>query len=882
MASRAFTGRLPTRRLPAVALALSAALALCSPAPSWAQTHAKPADFDIPAQALGPALLALGQQANIEISFVPAVVAGRTAPALRGTLSPLDALDQLLRGSGLTLRADGPGRYIIYVDKANPFSATRLDAVKVYGGQIGERVYTQEDITNTPSSNRDLSTLVATHPAVRTNPGANSSQNRGSLNVEDISFHGSSPYQNLFQIDGMDATNRVDPASKNLNLQVGNIPSNPQSYFVDTSLLDEVRVHDSFVPVEYGRFTGGVVDARLRRFSGENHLNLDYRWNTSKMTQQQVSEGDENSWAQGKPGYSPEWKKRFYSAVGDIAFNEKSGAVLAMSRRESNITRWNMGVDDKGQPSPGQDTYNDRIDNFLGKFSVRASADTIADLTLKYSDRSETLASDLFRHTRWDNNHAARGVSGNVDHLFQGGRFSVQAGWDRSLSNRESVGDELVTYQPYRLPLYTAGGFGKEQKRQDTWTLKGRIDLDPIRTGVFTHSPYAGAEVSRVQANFERFQESHSYRRAYSPDGSYKDFSKVRYLPGTVDVNYNMASLYLSDRIEWERLALDAGLRYDRETFLGNNNVSPRTRLDWDMFGSGDTLLSAGWSRYYGSQVLETALREEMSRLRRQVLDSKGNPVANGSKEYFVEYQGLRMPYDDEWAVSLRQRMAGVEGVLSYVRRNGRDQWTQTGNETEGYRYTNEGLSTTDGVSLSLRTLEPWRLGETRWNMQASWSWQKRKTNVDLVDGYSGDARAPDEYVFYNGSRTRAIDLPPSTFYQPQTASLGLIGAWPRTGLTWSNMLNWRSKRDATIYVGLGPRPDYLERFESGEIPSYWTWDTKLTWQPTFARSLEFTVEVLNVLNRMPAVTASNPNLKTNRSTYQSGRELWLQVGYRF
>ncbi|MEE4318178.1 hypothetical protein V2J61_00165, partial [Pseudomonas aeruginosa] len=195
----------------------------------------------------------------------------------------------------------------------------------------------------------------------------------------------------------------------------------------------------------------------------------------------------------------------------------------------------------------------------------------------------------------------------------------------------------------------------------DTWTLKGRIDLDPMRTGVFTHIPYAGIELNRVQANFERFQESHSYQRAYNRDGSYRDFSKVRYLPGTVDVNYNMASLYLSDRIEWERLALDAGLRYDRETFLQSGNVSPRTRLDWDVTGSGDTLLSAGWSRYYGSGVLETALEEERSRLRRQVLDRNGNPVADGSKEYYVQYKGLRMPYDDEWAVSLRQRMAGME-----------------------------------------------------------------------------------------------------------------------------------------------------------------------------------------------------------------------------
>ncbi len=868
------------RRRRASAALLCAALA--AGVPAMAQPSARPLSYDLPAQPLSDALLALGRQSGLEISFAPAAVAGKTAPALQGEYSPLLALERLLAGSGLSLRADGPGRYIVYVDKTNQFSALRLDAVRVYGEQIGERVFTQEDIAQTPSSNRDISSLVATHPAVRTNPGASGSQNRGSLSVEDISFHGSSPYQNLFQVDGMDATNRIDPASKNLNLQVGNIPSNPQSYFIDTSLLEEVRVHDSFVPVEYGRFTGGVVDARLRRFSGENRLNLDYRWNTSKMTQQQVAEGEENNWAQGKPGYSPEWKKRFYTAVGDVAFNEKSGAVLAMSRRESDITRWNMGVDDKGQPTPGQEVYKDRIDNFLGKFSVHASADTIADLTLKYSDRSETLASDLFRETRWDNNHGARGVSANVDHLLQGARLSLQAGWDRSLSNRESIGDELVTFQPYKLPQYTAGGFGKEQKQQDTWTLRGRIDLDPVRTGAFTHMPYAGAEVQQVNAEFERFQESYSYRRAYASNGTYKDYSKVRYLPGTVDVNYNTAALYLSDRIEWERLALDAGIRYDRETFLGSSNFSPRTRLDWDVFGSGDTLLSAGWSRYYGGEILETALEAEISRLRRQVLDAKGNPVADGGKEYFVEYKGLKLPYDDEWAVSLRQRAAGMEGVLSYVRRNGRDQWAKTGNESEGYKYTNEGLSTTDGVSLTLRTLEPWRLGETRWNMQASWSWQKRKTNKDLVEGYTSDARDPSDFVIYNGSQIRAIDLPPGSFYQPQTASIGLIGAWPRAGLVWSNMLNWRSRRDAIVFVGLGPKPDYLDSYKSGEIPAYWTWDTKLAWQPAFARNLEFTVEVLNVLNRTPAVTASNPNLKTNRSTFQSGRELWLQVGYRF
>ena len=167
------SSRFSTRRLPVAAIAFCAALALAHPA--LAQTRATPVAFDIPAQPLGTALLALGQQANLEVSFVPATVAGKSAPALRGTMSPLDALDQLLRGSGLALRGDGPGRYIIYVDKTNQFSALRLDAVKVYGEHNDERVYTQEEIATTPTANQDLTSLVATHPAVRTNTPANGS-----------------------------------------------------------------------------------------------------------------------------------------------------------------------------------------------------------------------------------------------------------------------------------------------------------------------------------------------------------------------------------------------------------------------------------------------------------------------------------------------------------------------------------------------------------------------------------------------------------------------------------------------------------------------------------------------------------------------------------
>ncbi|WP_116520677.1 TonB-dependent receptor plug domain-containing protein [Achromobacter insuavis] len=779
--------------------------------------------------------------------------------------------------------AEGPPPRRDAANPADPFSTPQLEPVRIYGEQVGERVYHREDIAATPSSNRDLSTLVSSHPAVRTNPGAASSQDRGSLDVEDISFHGASPYQNLFAIDGMDATNRVDPASKNLNLQIGNVPSNAQAYFIDTGLLDQVRVYDSFVPVEYGRFTGGVVDARLRRFSGENHLRFNYRWNTANMTRQRVAQGKENDWAQGKPGYSPQWTKRFYSVVGDFALNDKSGVVMALSHRQSDISRWIMGADDKGErPLTNQNTFRDRIDNFLGKFSVHASADTDVDLTLKYSDRSARLASNLFRYTHWDNNHAAHGLDGKLDQRFQGGHYMLQAGWDHADSNRQSIDNVFVTHVVPGLPQYTTGGFGREQTQQDTWTLKGRVDLDPLQTGALTHTAYVGANLNQINAGFKRFRDSYSYRRAYAGDGSWRDSSKTHNLPGNVNVSYHMAGLYLSDRIAWRRLALDAGLRYDQESFLRTRTLSPRTRLDWDVLGAGNTLLSAGWSRYYGAEVLETAIEAERHRLSRLEIDSKGKPVADGAKPYRVDYDGLRMPHDDEWAVSLRQRLAGLEGTLRYVHRNGRDQWTKQSTGARSYRYRNDGHSRTDSVTFTLGTLEPWRVGKTRWRLQASWGWQKRKTNNDLVKGYDGDARDPDERVIYDGAPMRAIDLPPTTFYQPQVATLNLVGAYPRLRITWSNALNWRSRRNATLYIGRGPKPDLLDSYKSGAMPSYWTWDTKLSWQPTVAPSLEFTVEVLNLLNHMPALTASSPRGKTTPNTYQSGRELWLQVGYRF
>lgn len=71
------------------------------------QAPQAPVALTIAAQPLGPALNELARQANLQLLFAPALVAGKTAPAVSGTLTPHQALEQLLAGSGLTATQQG-------------------------------------------------------------------------------------------------------------------------------------------------------------------------------------------------------------------------------------------------------------------------------------------------------------------------------------------------------------------------------------------------------------------------------------------------------------------------------------------------------------------------------------------------------------------------------------------------------------------------------------------------------------------------------------------------------------------------------------------------------------------------------------------------------
>lgn len=115
------------RRLHPAPLALAAALALTLPVLAQVPAaDAKAATLAIGAQPLGSALNELSAATGTPIAFSPALVAGRTAPAVKGHLTVRQALDQLLSGSGLVGVLEGGS---VVVKQAPPPVAESADTV---------------------------------------------------------------------------------------------------------------------------------------------------------------------------------------------------------------------------------------------------------------------------------------------------------------------------------------------------------------------------------------------------------------------------------------------------------------------------------------------------------------------------------------------------------------------------------------------------------------------------------------------------------------------------------------------------------------------------------------------------------------------------------
>lgn len=108
--------------------ALAAALCIAATA-----AQAQPVAVDLPAQPLAQSLNALARQSGVQIVFVTDIAQGQQAPAVRGTLEVRDALQRLVAGTGLVVRAQDARTFT--VERAGTARWQRLGGRGCCGGR---------------------------------------------------------------------------------------------------------------------------------------------------------------------------------------------------------------------------------------------------------------------------------------------------------------------------------------------------------------------------------------------------------------------------------------------------------------------------------------------------------------------------------------------------------------------------------------------------------------------------------------------------------------------------------------------------------------------------------------------------------------------------
>lgn len=152
-----------TKRASLGFLAAAALLMFIITIPVMGQAQAQTHPLDVPSEPLGDALRTLGQVFQQQIIFSEDAVRGKLSPALVGTFTVDQGLEQLLSGSGLTMRRTSGG--VIYIElvaangpppPARGETSEQLAEVMVTGSRIAEPANTLSAAPMTVIEGSDL------------------------------------------------------------------------------------------------------------------------------------------------------------------------------------------------------------------------------------------------------------------------------------------------------------------------------------------------------------------------------------------------------------------------------------------------------------------------------------------------------------------------------------------------------------------------------------------------------------------------------------------------------------------------------------------------------------------------------------------------------
>lgn len=789
--------------------------------------------------------------------------------------------------------------------------------------RIGQTTLSREEIQRQSTGSGDLNQLARTLNNVQFDAGAGALSEASILDLRpsQLSIAGGRTYENNFLIEGLSTTSVTDTTNTSIHTYAS-VVGHPQTTFLNPALVDNLTIYESDVPAEFGGFTGGVIKADVRDPSGRWGGGLGAQYTASHWVRYLSDSADRTDPMPAKPRFHRETVDLYL----DVPVTSRVSLLLAASRQDALLenTQRNSayGIGTK-KASTTQDT-------FIAKLLYALNPETKLRFTSIWSPyEQENYEQDLKRQSNdgWLNKLELKRTTAVSE-------LTAYTGFQWANNDRHQA-PNLYTYKNFgagdqvdwvadSASSGARGGNGDMYSRQQDIPVGAKFTYKVTTTGTLS----AGADYTYTQARKQRPITNNAYRHQTS-SSVVKDTtvvsaygsSDLTVLEGEQALNYRLTYLAFDARValqaadawaQWSDTgklrqhawSYRAGVRYDTDDFLKNDNVAPRFTGQFDVFPW--LTLHAGYNRYYTHEMLAYKLQEKYPDTYAYTRTYKSE---NGKKVYYDEWTlylhskssgysqaGLRTPHSDELSTGITFDLKRAGSLyLHYLERRSRDEFARDDGTKTSYVNAKTGITSTytvyrltnDGFTNYRGTSFEWRKHWRNHDFRLGATFAKTETSTaEATDTYFDENNTSDkldEIVYYNGALVtrRSVALARANYARPDYYNFAWSSAWFRQRLhvdllgRWSTAYDYIENSDTTIKVGTAT----YDLYQDTHVPANLINDLNVQWVAWQGRAGRVTLElkVGNLFNRLPHsedTSTSDP--------YQQGRSFWLRTSYNF
>jgi carboxypeptidase family protein/TonB-dependent receptor-like protein len=485
---------------------------------------------------------------------------------------------------------------------------TQAPLVDVTSSEIGGNV-TREDITDTPSVNRNYIEFLGLLPGIVPNSSTIS------FGADTINVNGQNSASNNYMVDG--GNNNDDYLGQGFGSQARTALESIQEFQVLTNQYD----------AEFGRTTGGVVNAITKQGSNQYRGSLFNFWTDSSVTAEDYFVRTQNL---PKP---PTTKKQWGGTLGGPIVKDRAHYFFSLERiiiNEGRSSVFTTRPDRNFAISQDTDVWN-----YMGRIDHQLTSNQTYSVRWLYESSPQnpqfnpgSTIDSLREETDIDQT-----VVGQVSSVFGNTKFNtLRVSWtmeDINRSNPQYFDNgqrqwELAATQSY-LSFIDVQNPAGEQRINNAWHVEDTFSwFLPGHRG--DHDLKVGAQFQVINHRFND-QTNMNGTFTFRSDAAFTSSAPATYperlsirVPGPDDSFMQSKTIIGFVQDKWRvnpRLTFSIGLRYDLEIIpirgvavaplmdspsdypVDKNNIAPRLGVVYDVSGNGSAVFRGGYGMFY-------------------------------------------------------------------------------------------------------------------------------------------------------------------------------------------------------------------------------------------------------------------------------------------